>query len=309
MIQRAQPTRDATRGSRRLRVRDLMTREPALIRPETRIGVALQTLEEERLPALPVELPTGLGILSARALLGALSSFANQGDEAALLEVLHDSVAELVEEAPTCNDHDELLAAAKLLSDFELPALPVLAQQQLVGLIDCEGVARGLAGGGPPPRSEAVSDHMTPAPRCLRLYDSLARALEFMAGEGVRHVLVLDAHEVLAGIASSRDLVRAGRVSNGHLTLDLVLHSLKDVMTSAPLVTVEPTTSVEEAAALLRRHRISALPVLSERRLVGILTSDDLLGALAGELSPTGAGSAPAPVVPRRSAATKRSAS
>ena len=50
-----------------------------------------------------------------------------------------------------------------------------------------------------------------------------------------------------------------------------------EAMTS-PAITVRPDTSCKEAAGLLARHRISALPVVDGRgRLVGIVSEADLL--------------------------------
>lgn len=50
----------------------------------------------------------------------------------------------------------------------------------------------------------------------------------------------------------------------------------KDIMTS-PVVTVGPDTAVRHVAALLLKHRISAVPVLSNGKLVGIVSEADLL--------------------------------
>lgn len=50
----------------------------------------------------------------------------------------------------------------------------------------------------------------------------------------------------------------------------------RDVMTSE-LIVVQPQTSVEEVANLLIEKRISAVPVVDEqRRMVGIVSEDDL---------------------------------
>lgn len=52
---------------------------------------------------------------------------------------------------------------------------------------------------------------------------------------------------------------------------------VKDAMTS-PAITVSPQTHCKDAAALLVRHRISALPVIDrEGRLVGLVSEADLL--------------------------------
>jgi len=45
---------------------------------------------------------------------------------------------------------------------------------------------------------------------------------------------------------------------------------------SRPLVTGEPEMDLEEAAALMVRHRVRRLPVLSDGELVGIVTLDDI---------------------------------
>jgi acetoin utilization protein AcuB len=54
---------------------------------------------------------------------------------------------------------------------------------------------------------------------------------------------------------------------------------VEDVMTH-DVLTVEPDTPLDDAARLLRRERIGALPVVSAGRVVGIVTRSDLLEAL-----------------------------
>ena len=49
-----------------------------------------------------------------------------------------------------------------------------------------------------------------------------------------------------------------------------------DIMTS-PVITVNPQTRVRHIAALLLRHKISAVPVLERGKLVGIVSEADLL--------------------------------
>ena len=52
---------------------------------------------------------------------------------------------------------------------------------------------------------------------------------------------------------------------------------VKDVMTR-PIISVEPGTSVQQAAQLMLQRRISGLPVIDKAdRLVGIVTEADFL--------------------------------
>lgn len=50
-----------------------------------------------------------------------------------------------------------------------------------------------------------------------------------------------------------------------------------------PLITVTPTTTVSEAARLLREHKIGALPVVEDGKLTGVITTSDVLAALTAE--------------------------
>ena len=47
------------------------------------------------------------------------------------------------------------------------------------------------------------------------------------------------------------------------------------------VITVSPERDAREAAVIMIEHKIGALPVLDEWRLVGILTETDLLAAYA----------------------------
>jgi len=107
---------------------------------------------------------------------------------------------------------------------------------------------------------------------------TLAEARESMSAHGIRHLPVVQGKRVV-GIVSDRDLLvpREG------------VAILQDAMTRDPM-TVSPESAVDECAQLMRQHRIDALPVVDEGRLVGILTSSDILDAfveLTGVAGPT----------------------
>src|SRR5262249_16958860 len=53
---------------------------------------------------------------------------------------------------------------------------------------------------------------------------------------------------------------------------------VEDAMT-ANVLTLDPESSVEEAARLMRAERIGAVPIVSHHRLVGIVTRSDVLEA------------------------------
>jgi acetoin utilization protein AcuB len=56
------------------------------------------------------------------------------------------------------------------------------------------------------------------------------------------------------------------------------------------VLTVQPDDSIAEAARVMRRGRIGALPVVEGERLVGIVTRSDLLEALVALVESRAAG-------------------
>lgn len=57
---------------------------------------------------------------------------------------------------------------------------------------------------------------------------------------------------------------------------------VSDFMNSS-VVTVEPSASVQEAARLVREHRIHRLVVTEQSKVVGVVTTTDILGAFLEE--------------------------
>jgi acetoin utilization protein AcuB len=112
--------------------------------------------------------------------------------------------------------------------------------------------------------------------------DSLHIADGMMCMGEVRHLPVVSNGE-LVGVISQRDILRAPGLSHLLSTAKAVLRSLRvdDVM-SRELVTIGADASVGEAAHKLLSHRVGCLPVVESGALVGIVTTSDLLRALAG---------------------------
>src|SRR6056297_2911689 len=50
----------------------------------------------------------------------------------------------------------------------------------------------------------------------------------------------------------------------------------KDIMTT-DVITIDPETSVKDAANIMSEHGISGLPIVRDKKLVGIVTENDLI--------------------------------
>jgi CBS domain-containing protein len=118
---------------------------------------------------------------------------------------------------------------------------------------------------------------MTRAALTDRPDDDLAAAARKMWEQQTGSLLVLEGEE-LVGIITERDVLRA--VATG-TPLDTPVSELM----SRDLITVEPGTSLREAARIMTEKWIRHLPVLEAGRLVGVVSQRDLAGVLAGALN------------------------
>ncbi len=96
----------------------------------------------------------------------------------------------------------------------------------------------------------------------------------------IRHVPVEDNRHRLVGLVSHRSLMRLVPMLKGP---EQQAVPISEIMRTE-LKTVTPRTSSQEAFRLMRRHKVSCLPVVdADRRLVGILTETDFM-ELAADL-------------------------
>lgn len=103
-----------------------------------------------------------------------------------------------------------------------------------------------------------------------------------MTRRSVRHLPVTSVHGILVGIISDRDLLRQVPELTATTSLNQATHrKLADLMTR-PVVSAAPTINIRDIARLMLDERIHAVPILdAQRRLVGILTTHDLLRGMA----------------------------
>lgn len=116
----------------------------------------------------------------------------------------------------------------------------------------------------------AVKDIMTKEVVTIEPNRSVFDAAELMSSEGLGCVIVvIKAFPV--GIITERDIVR--RIVAKRASLDV---KVTEVMTKT-LITVDPDTSLKEAARVMSTHKIRRLPVLKNNKLVGIVVASDFV--------------------------------
>jgi CBS domain-containing protein len=128
-----------------------------------------------------------------------------------------------------------------------------------------------------------VRDVMTPNPVTLSPEESLMEALQLMRLRKIRRVPVVSTAGKLVGLLTEGDLKRAepSTLSDTQEQFNAVMEGTQvNRIMIQNLITAKPDTPLIDAARTLFRNKYGALPVLDGEKLVGILTDNDLIGAL-----------------------------
>lgn len=112
-----------------------------------------------------------------------------------------------------------------------------------------------------------IEDWMTRKPVCVRRSMAIAEAQRLLAKHRFRQLLVTERGKLI-GVVTDRDL-RAAPPDAARVG---------DVMSYDP-ETIASTESVDAAAHMLRSWKVNALPVMCKQKLVGVISTSDVLDA------------------------------
>ncbi len=127
-----------------------------------------------------------------------------------------------------------------------------------------------------------VSEVMVKNPITIKANESLKKAQELLVKHSIRHLPVVDGKE-LFGIITESDIRSAFMQKGKKDKTGAISHpspakiKVSEYMTRNPMV-VMPETHIEDAALLIYKNKIGALPVIKRNKLVGILSIIDILG-------------------------------
>ena len=141
-----------------------------------------------------------------------------------------------------------------------------------------------------------VRSRMTKNPITITRQTTVADALDLMRQNNIRRLPVMEKDQ-LVGIVTDRDLSRvspspATSLSIFEINYLLAKMKIADVIPKKQnVITISPNAYVEEAALLMREHKIGALPVLEDNKLVGIITETNIFDSFLDLLGVKEAGS------------------
>ena len=126
-----------------------------------------------------------------------------------------------------------------------------------------------------------LDEFMTSEPYTLRETDSINDARQIMTEKHIRHIPVTDNDKRLLGLVTQRDVLAATdpailqqeSVPSWQENAEI---SLSDIMIR-DISVIHPSDSLRQAAMFLQSHKYGCLPVVSDERLVGIITDSDFI--------------------------------
>jgi CBS domain-containing protein len=261
----------------------IMTADPRCVRPETGLQEALALMDAAYVRHLPVVSDAGrlVGLVSDRDLLKATGWLPSgrEGDPDQNGGRRRPATVEQVMAQPvvTAAPDDPLVKAAVDLAGRRIGCLPIVREGILVGIVSemdvVSAFVRRVAGVRADDEGNPGIEHlMSWHPTAVAPETSLAEARRLMRVNDIRHLPVVK-DDCLVGMLSDRDLRRAHGAGRSKDT------EVEEVMTRE-IVTLTADAAARDAALLLVRERISAVPIVTTaplRPLVGIVTVSDLL--------------------------------
>ena len=130
-------------------------------------------------------------------------------------------------------------------------------------------------------RDISIDQIMTPDPASISPQSSAAEARRLLDSNVINHLPVVEGDR-LVGMVSSSDLLKLHLLDD---TLVIFSRATVDQIMETNLILLDEGATLRDAAEKLSMGNFHALPVVNKkRRLVGIVTSSDLIGELLKHL-------------------------
>ena len=252
-------------------IKDVMVK-PTTIAKSAKITEALDKMLDSGLdPLIAVNNNTVVGTVSRQAIAEKLGSKQNSAIAPASIHV-----ASVVKEDFTSVYPDESVNVL----------IPLLQRYKLVVVYDSDHKLIGQVSAGDLLKKYVPDDGIDSAIEKVITIDSEERVVHLrrrMLDDNITRFVVSE-NEKYAGIVTETDVAVAMRkfreaVEDNHQDHRIRNMLVKDIM-SAPLITAERSASAADVVGIMLKKGISAIPVMDNGRLAGIVTRHSLVNAL-----------------------------
>ena len=182
-------------------------------------------------------------------------------------------------DVPTLEPDVRLPVAAALIVRTDEGRIPVVdADRRLLGLLSIKDIFKGL------PEldlaDEPVSKFMTKKVVVCEPEDTLSRIWTNMQNYGFTGFPVVKKNQEVIGMITREDVMKKGyaRIENESERGGRMSTTVQKIM-STPAVTVDESDSMVKAAKIFMEREIGRMPVLKDKKLVGIIDRYDIIRA------------------------------
>ena len=133
-------------------------------------------------------------------------------------------------------------------------------------------------------KTKKVSELMSRNILVGHVTNSFTHTLRIFSEMTFHHLPIVNSKQEVIGMISSNDMLKSLTHKLPMLkqsddeTLNMMF-DIRELMTPNPKV-ISSDATISEALSIFSKHHIHALPVIDGKELVGIITSNDVLGAL-----------------------------
>ena len=174
--------------------------------------------------------------------------------------------------------------AAEMMIEHGFRRLPVThpGSNKLLGIVTAMDILDFLGGGSKfdiiekkhndnflAAINEPVKEIMTRDAISITPKYSIRESVDLMAEKGIGSLPIVDKEEKLVGIVTERDFALA-------LAGSLTTETVGDIMIK-DVITTTPGTPIESCSKIMVRNNLRRIPVVEEGKLIGIVTSTDIL--------------------------------
>lgn len=259
-----------------MNISQVMTTDVVTLGPDDSLDRAIALFEKHRFRHFPVvQRKALLSLLSDRDV-SIATGWRTAADRkakglrgpATIREIMRDRVVTL---SP---DH-RVEAAASMMVGKRVGAVPILRDGLLVGLVTTGDVLAAFRGRNPNAewgvdQSVKVAEYMDTTLETLAPEQDISEAAGLCRRTQARHLAITE-EGAIVGIISDRELrAELGEIGTPGET------PLSGVMVTE-LITVRPDEDLASAADSMLQHDVSALPVVENRELVGMLTNASII--------------------------------
>ncbi len=246
-------------------VEEIMTPKVYMITPEESMDKAAKIMGQKHIGSLIVKkYETPVGIVTERDLLTKIFAQDKDPEE----EKVEKSMSyPLVTVSPRA----KIKEAAQMMIQKK-GRLAVFDSGKLIGIVTASDLIRSLP---EIPETEAiVDDFMTKEVETAEDMTQVREIAKTMGNKRIGSVIITRKGK-LVGIFTERDLLNAFLTNRDALEGDV------STLISSPLISEPPGISVHKAATTMAIKQIRRLPILSEEKLIGIITARDLVETYA----------------------------